>query len=252
MAEWRIDLSELNGLKRWYGKQPRLMRVASASMLNSFAYGTRTQAIAQIHATMTVRAPGFINRQIRYTKTSGSLPIGQQRSSTGSLAIAGQTKRGNFSGWTEQEKGTPTARNRYATLAARDGNKANKIRPSLRLKPSMEAVKIGQDGYTPRGGVGNWGGFFAMLRRRGEKRLIKVKGGFYKMPLGRAGKALHGPTATGGSLRPRLILIQDLKKKQPKQNHWLRAARAIYFRRTDIGVLWAQTCQRLIAPPPKH
>jgi hypothetical protein len=43
--------------------------------------------------------------------------------------------------------------------------------------------------------------------------------------------------------RNKLEVVQILRRKQPKQIHWLRDARAAYFAGTDIDKLWSR-------PPP--
>jgi hypothetical protein len=223
-----IDLREVRGLRDWYGKQPGRMRVASAQMLNHFAFGTRTGAIRQIDKTMTVRNPRFVSSRIRVTKASTGAPIDRQKSITGSVA----TQR--FSGWTEQEYGTPTDRKRFATKAGRAGDMNKKIRPSARLKPGNEVITMDSPGYRPVGNAGrNVGGFLAMLMRKKENRLVRIKGMLFKRK------------------RKQMELVQVLRKKQPKQIHWLRDARAGYFRGTDIDKLWAKTATALMGKPGK-
>jgi hypothetical protein len=226
--EYAIDLHEVNGLRKWYGKQPSRMRVASAHMLNHFAFGTRTQAISVIGKTMTVRNPRFVARQVRVTKASTSSPVTVQKSLTGSVAMQ------RFSGWVEQEKGTPTNRKRFATLAGRSGVKTKQIRPVARLKPANEVITIQSSGYKPRGGVSNYAGFIAMLMRKGENRLIRVKGILLKRK------------------RSKLELVQVLRKKQPKRIPWLRTARANYFRATNVDKLWEKTAMALMGKPDKR
>lgn len=250
--EWSIklatDMTEIRALAKWYRKQPNLIRKASATMLNNFAFGTKQEAFNVICARMTVRTPSFVKRQLRVTKADLSAPIDNQRSIAGSVASA------RFDGWTEQELGTPTARNRYATLASRGGTEQGKIKGGSRLKQGMKAITI--EDYAPKGGNENWGGFIAMLFRKKERGLIRINHGFYKLPSNL--RQLPGPTrskkggSTGSPLRRSLVLQQDLHKKQPKKIHWLRQARAIYFKKTDLNAMWADTLKRFIKPPPKR
>lgn len=230
--EWNIDLTEMNGLRKWYRNQPRLVQRGSAQLLNDFAFGVRKQAIQHIGRVMIVRAQAFVASRLRVTKTSGATPIGSQRSITGSIASE------RFSGWTEQEKGTPTSRHRFATLAGRGGDKHKKIRPGVRLKPSNEVITIAD--AKPVGGRGNgpgttnYGGFVAMMLREKENRLIRMKGSIYKRK------------------RNKLEHVQTLRAKQPKPLRWLRQSRAIYFKTHNPQDMWNRIAGSLIKPPPKR
>lgn len=226
--EIHVDLHELDGLRRWYGKNTKLVRVASARMLNAFAVGTRLGAIEQINKTMTVRNKGFVGRQLRYTNASTNAPVNTQVSWAGSIGKA------RFSGWQEQEKGTKPLVNRHAMiLGGRGGSIQKQMRPSIRLKSGVELVTPHTEGYNPRGGATNIGGFFAMIRRKKENRPILLAR--FKTLYKRKGKKIQA--------------AQQFNRKQPKVNHWLKRARAIYFKRTNIGLLWRNTCNRLMSPP---
>lgn len=228
--EYKIDLHELDGLRKWYKKQPHLVKIASARMLSAFAIGTRLGAIEQINKTMTVRNKGFVSRQLRYTSASPSTPVNRQAAWAGSIA------KDRFSGWTEQEKGAKPKINRHAmVLGGRGGNIQKQMRPSIRLKPGIKIITTSTPGFMPKGGEGNVGGFFAILKRRKENRPALVAR--FKTLYKRKGA--------------RFQAAQQFNRKQPKINHWLKRARAIYFARTNIGLLWRNTCNRLIQPPGK-
>jgi len=239
--DYKIDLTEVNGLRNWYGKQPRLMRVACSQMLNHYARGTRESSIKQIDKTMTVRSPGFVSSRMRYTKASSTTPINQQVSHAGSVGAE------RFSGWTEQEKGVPQARKRFATLAGRGGSQAGKIRPSVRLKPGLEVVTIKD--YKPRGG--SLANFVAMLFRKKEKRLVRIKGKFYKLPAIKG--EIAGPKqGRQGMMHRKLVQVQGIGARQPGMNHWMKDARAAYFRRTSLDKLWARTAGALMGRPGRR
>ena len=225
--EIKIDLHELDGLRRWYGKQPRLVKIASARMLSAFAVGTRLGAITEINKSMTVRNKGFVSRQLRYSNANQSQPVNSQASWAGSVA------KDRFSGWKEQEGGRVT-RNRFAmTLGGRGGNIQKQMRPSIRLKPSTQVITPSSDGYNPRGGPGNIGGFFAMMRRKKENRPALIAR--YRTLYKRKGTKFQA--------------AQKFERKRVGIDRWLKRARAIYFARTNIGLLWRNTCQRLMPPP---
>lgn len=223
--EWKVDLHEVDGIRRWYGKQPRLLRVATGNMLNDFAFGTRTAAIQQINRHMTVRNARFVASRIRVTKANRYLPVNNQVAWTGSVAGP------RFSGWAEQEKGAKTKRNRFSTLAGRGGSVQKQMRPSVRLKPKNEVISPSD--YHPRGGDRNISGFVQMVLRKKETRIIRIKGTFYKRK------------------RNRLEQVQGSKPVQPKKFRWLRNARATYFRNTDLTALWRRHCMAVTRPPSK-
>lgn len=248
MPEWDIDLTEIAGLRKWYGRQPRVMQRGHAMLLNAFAFGVREEAIRQIGKTMTVRNPRFVSLQMKVTKAQYGVPIGQQRSITGSVAIKGRKGRGDFTGWTEQEKGTRVQRKRVAKLASRGGDIHRQMLGRARLKPRNEVLEITDK--IPRGGTGNTAGFIAMLARQGYKGLIKIKGNFYMIGKGR--QMLAGPTLPGRSgLFKSLELVQKTKKEQPRRIKWLRTARVIYFKKHPPQKTWGALAQRLIKPPGK-
>lgn len=224
--EWKADLHEVDGLRKWYGKQPRLVRVACGTMLNEFAFGVRTEAIKQIGRFMIVRNPKFVSGRIRVTKARITAPVEVQAAWTGSVA----TNR--FTGWTEQEFGKKAARNRLATIKGRGGDKTKQIRHAVRLKPKNDVVTMDDPDYQPKGD--RLGGFIAMVMRKKERRLIRIKGSFYKRN------------------RKKLELVQSMDgKKQPKRLRWMRKARAIYFRKTNLDALWRKTVDRTMRPPGK-
>lgn len=232
--EIKVDLHELDGLRRWYGKNTKLVRVASARMLNAFAVGTRLGAIEQINKSMTVRNKGFVGRQLRYSNASTNAPVNSQASWAGSL------KEHQFTGWQEQETGKKPILNRHAMiLGGRGGSEQKQMRPSIRLKPGVQIVTptnhsgSGPTRNIPLGGKDNIGGFFAMMKRRKENRPILIAR--WKLLYKRKGNKFQA--------------AQHFSRKQPKINHWLKRARAIYFARTNIGLLWRNTCNRLMTPP---
>lgn len=248
MAEWDIDLTEIGGLRKWYGRKPHQMQRASAMLLNEFAFKTRDEAIRQIDKFMTVRNPKFVASRIRVTKTSYSTPIDRQRSITGSVAIRGAKGRGDFTGWTEQEKGTAVARKRVSTIASRGGNIQRQMIGRSRLKTKNEVMEVNDK--VPLGGTGNIAGFIAMLARSGYKGIIHIKDRFYIIGKGR--QMLAGPVMPGRSgLFKQLELVQRTKKEQPKRIKWLRTARAVYFKKHPPQRTWDGLMNRLIKPPPK-
>lgn len=248
--EWDVDLSELEGLQRWYNLSPRKVQVASAMYLNNIAFGARDEAIVHLGRVMVVRNAAFVRSRLRVTKTAYSTPISAQRTIVGSVGAD------RFTGWKEQEEGAPVERKRISTLASRGGNMQRQMIPRSRLKPSAEVVKLGEQGQ--KGGPGNWGGAVAMLMRKKYKGLINIKGRFYILPgkgggfvgPGRIGSGADARVATG--LVRSLMLMQATKKEQPKRIPWLRDSVKKHFQKNPPQWTWQRTVSRVLKPPPKR
>ena len=196
-------------------------------MLNRFAFDVRTGAIQVINDEMTVRNKRFVSGRVRVSKARETIPTNRQKSETGSVA------KPRFSGWVEQELGTKTTRNRFATLAGRSGKQNKQIRGVARLKPRNEVLTADSPEYQPKGGRTNTSGFLRMAMRRKENRLLRVKGVFFKRR------------------RNKLESVQIIKQKQPKRILWLRDARSNYFKHMDVDALWSRTMKSLLRPPSK-
>lgn len=214
-----IDTKELSQLRRWYKRQPAKFKRAQALMLNEFAFGTRRSLLDLVGKRMTVRNEKFISSRFRVTKATTAT----QRSVVGTVAGP------RFSGFVEQERGTPTERTRAATLAARGGARSGQIKPRFRLKPTAEVVTK-EDYHADRVGA-----FVAMIFERKEKRLIRIG----KAILKRKGNKLQ--------------LVQKLnpRKKQPRKRPFFQSARVQYFRSINLRALWSKTIERVLTPPPR-
>jgi hypothetical protein len=123
-----IDLKDLEKLIKQYEINEREFKSAMVNVLNSQAFGMKTIIPKTIEDTMTVRNARFVQSSIRVSKASWKTPVSR----------VGSILRPSFSGWLEQETGRKSDRNRIPTKAARRGNWANRIAPSLRMKPSNE------------------------------------------------------------------------------------------------------------------
>lgn len=224
--EWEVDLSQHRGMKNWFGKQPKLMQIACAQMLNQFAFGTRAAAIRRINELMTVRNPRFVASRLQYTKANRARKINDQVAWTGSRALP------RFSGWTEQEFGKRPMVNRTATLVGgRGGSEQRQVRHVVRLKKGKKIVTR----QTYRMGDKPVGQFLRAALRKKENAPIIVK----------SGKGLTLYKRKGNKLEA----AQIFSRKQPKRQRWMKESRAAYFRQTDLGLLWEQTCNRLVTPP---
>ena len=224
---FEIDLREFVGFRKWIKEQPRQLRLVTGNMLNNFAFDVRRQNVKIIKRTMTVRNERFVKGRLRVTKARVTAPVKKQVAYTGSVA------KDRFSGWVEQEFGKKSKRNRFSTLAGRSGDKNKQMRHIIRLKPKHEVVSIDHPDYRPKGGATNIAGFFKMLERRGENRLVRVKGGYYKRK------------------RKQFEMVQYQSDKQPKRNRWMLRSIQTYKRRSNFQAMFNREYNRVIRPPRK-
>lgn len=217
MELFDLDIRELVKLRRWYRRQPAKFKRAQAMMINEFAFGSRRSALDLVNKRMTVRNEKFISSRFRVTKATTATQT----------AIMGTLAGPRFSGFVEQEKGTPTERTRAATMAARGGARSSQVKPRFRLKPSADVVTMVD--YN----VDRPAAFVAQIFERKEKRLIRIG----KAILKRRGKKLQ--------------LIQKLnpRKKQPRRRPFMQTARVMYFRSINLRQLWSRTIERVLTPP---
>jgi hypothetical protein len=123
-----LDQKDLKKLIRFAKKAPTHFRRASKDVLNDLAFSTMKINKDQIKRTMTVRNNSFVNSSFRVDKARTSSSISLQE------AIVGSIRRDQFSGWDEQELGKPTDRERKASIRARGGSKAGRVKPKFRMK----------------------------------------------------------------------------------------------------------------------
>lgn len=222
-----IKNEDLINLTKFYKRLPKQFARASASVLTSFAFGTRQKSIKIIKNRMNVRNERFITSSIKVEKANGNIPLGSQSSKTGSI------ERTRFTGLVEQELGTKSKRTRTSTLFARGGNESKQIRPSFRMKPGNQFKS--PDDFA---GESNQHRAIVMLqtlsREKFKKPFVikghkKFKTGLYK---------LH---------RNKIKRIQEFKNKvQPKRVKWLSGGRKLYFGVTNIGNVWAESLKRTL------
>jgi hypothetical protein len=224
---FRMISPDLKKFSKKLRKLPRKVAVATGTMLNEFAFGTRDEIISNLPHMMIVRNEKFVARQIRVKKSHRRLPISTQRSETGSIF----GKR--FTGWTEQQLGKKSRRKKTIHITARMGNKASIAKPRFRLKPS--AGFITPDDYS--GGTSNDRAFrmIRSLDRKGHRKPFiitgyrKAKSGVYRFKGGRKGKR-------------RLVMLQNFEDspKQARRLRWLEISRDEYLRSVPMQTLWAK------------
>ncbi|MCK5601154.1 hypothetical protein KAR91_04740 [Candidatus Pacearchaeota archaeon] len=219
-----VDNSQLTKLLLFYATAPKKFAKASGSMLNHFAFGTRTEALNELQRRMTIRNQAFMKRQMRVEKSHTRLPIQSQVSKTGSVT----TQR--FTGWEEQETGKKTDKTRTFSLSARRGSRRKQALPSARLKPGRDL-----DNPNNYEGKDSYHRVLAMLSAIQAK---KSKKPFHVFKGGR--KISSGLYRFEGD---QLTMLQKYatSNAQPKRRPWINQARARYFRNTDMKALWSRT-----------
>jgi hypothetical protein len=129
-----MEMRGFKELKRFFKKAPELFQPVVANVLTSYAFETRKNDIQNIGAMMIIRNRRFIESNLR-VKAAKNVSISKQES------LAYSQKKPRFSGWEEQEYGTPPKRKRSITTHARRGNKQNVVQSAARLKPQNKFWK---------------------------------------------------------------------------------------------------------------
>jgi|WetSurMetagenome_2_1015567.scaffolds.fasta_scaffold59281_2 hypothetical protein len=222
-----VDLTMIRGLEAIYRKTPKFFAKATGDMLNEFAFGTRVEAFYEIASRMTVRNPRFVSSRLQVTKSKKSLPV------AGQISVMGSKATDRFSGWTEQQLGTKTTRERTISALARMGNFKRQAVPKARLKPSNQFlsyhdIRIKGNNSADRRSIV----LIRMLARAKSNQpfILTHKDGFrpglYRLK--------------GGKVK----ILQRFEKEQPHRIPWLTSARTRYFKNTDIKRLWHKTFER--------
>lgn len=217
-----FDKRALKAFVKFYEVAPFKARKATARLLSQFAFGTRQKAIKEIHKTMTVRSPKFVERSIIFKSAKASRIEDQ-------VAITASISRPRFTGWREQEDGLVDQRTRTQSLLARGNNFAKKVKPSVRLKPGRSFIKLGDFG-TPSG-PNQIPAFIKIVKGKYKnrpfilnKKYKQIKRGVYKF------------------VRNKMQILQNFeaKRRKPKSNPWMTNARRKYFSSTDIDAEWGK------------
>jgi hypothetical protein len=221
-----IKLNEILALRKWFKECPRQLQRATAVILNNYAFGTREMILRTLPEIMTIRNSGLPRKATWADKAKYSDRIEDQKSHVGTRT-AGMKR---FTGWVEQESGQKATRTRLQTLAARGGSKENVVEQRNRLKPATPVLTIAQ--YNPRGGLMNYQGFAAMIRRKKYMGLYRIKDRVY-----RDGKTVQKLHPTSGL--------------QPRKNPFLLFSAGRYHKSIDLSAMWYRTVQMVLKPPPR-
>jgi len=226
---FRVSTTDLIRLQKKLRKDPIAFKKASASLLTSFAFGTRTESVRVFKTKFTVRNERFVKGKLRVEKASPKDDIDKQRS------VAGSISGPRFSGWAEQELGTTTKRTRVGNRFGRRKDWSKQLEGRARLKPNQnfpdpEDFNIKAKNETHRLTV-----FLLILNRQKRKQSFIIPKKFNKFK-----KGLY---RFKGKRIQRLQNFEP-KKVQPKRIRWLTQARENFFSGANIPRMWEKAISR--------
>jgi len=113
---------------------PQELPRSTANVLNGLAFEARKTDIDILKQHLVVRNPRFLKSSIQVQKARPGR-IEQQ------IALVGSVKRERFTGWAEQEHGTPMKRGRITTPKSRGGNRSGIVKQSARLRQGRAFIR---------------------------------------------------------------------------------------------------------------
>jgi hypothetical protein len=222
-----IDLKDVKKLIKQFRVNEKEFKSAVINVLNSQAFGMKSTIPIVIKDNMTVRNPRFVSTSIQVSKASMKNPV----------AVVGSVRRPSFSGWVEQETGQKSDRNRIPTKAARRGNWANRIAPSLRMKPGNKFLSDRSIVQTARSGKQRIVAMLSYIERQNYRKPFilsgstKFKKGLYK----RVGKKF------------KLIQHLDAPRTSVKRVKWMGKSIKKYFVANDPLKVWRESVKRIVS-----
>ena len=161
-----MDKRDIKKLERFFKDSPNDFKKATSNVLTSLAFQTRKNDIVNLHRGLIIRDEKFLARNLKVNKARSG-PISQQ------VALAYSIERPRFTGWKEQQYGTPPAKKRTSTTAARGGNVRSKMRSQARLKKSNKIYKPEQ--FQGRSRQASFQFMLRVLGSRGGGRFLLSK-----------------------------------------------------------------------------
>jgi hypothetical protein len=148
-------------------------------------------------------------------------------------AIVGSIRRPRFTGWIEQELGTPVQRTRIFGIMARGGDIKRRTIGVSRLRQNADHIE--PDAYEGRSERFRNTAMLMDIRRRGIKkpfvirRHSKLKPGLYRF------------------VRKKLQMLQRFKVKvQPKRIPWLSGSVKLYMSKNRVRNEWAKSIRHVL------
>ena len=223
-----IDTTDLKRLEKFYKRMPREFLKATAGILNSFAFGSRTESLLIIQRRLTVRSPRFIRGSIRVDKARPGQPLSKQQSEMGSI------HRARFTGLREQELGVSDKRKNVPTLAARRGQRGRKVPGAVRLKRANQFPS--PDDFPGKTAEHRVVVMIRMLQRKKFRKPFIITGhrrfprGLYQF---RAAKL-------------RMVQSFEPRGKAPKRVRWQSGGVRKFMKRANIKELWTDNLNRAV------
>lgn len=225
-----ISAKDMLKLQKRLKQDPKKFQFAAASMLNSFAFGTRDQSNLVINSEMTVRNKRFVKGKLKVEMAKGSEDINVQSSAAGSISGP------RFSGWAEQELGTTTKRTRVGNKFGRGGDWNKQLQGQARLKPNQNFLDPSDLNIKAKDDTHRITVFLNIISRRKKKQSFIIPKKYKKFK-----KGLY--RFKGGKIQQ--LQNFEPKKTQPKRIKFLTMGREQYFSKTNISQLWNTTMKRI-------
>jgi hypothetical protein len=132
----KADQKELEQYEKMLELGPRKMTGVIAKVLTKQAMSTKFQHMPYaLEKAFTIRDKRFMGRQLWVNKASQTKSPDVNFSEAGSLEIKGGGNKGAFTGWSEQQEGKRSEKDRTATQASRIGGAfKGKMRGKSRMK----------------------------------------------------------------------------------------------------------------------
>jgi len=236
---FKFDESAFQDFSRTLKRMRRRTRVATAFMLNEFAFGSREMALEQVFPQhMTIRNKGFVRRALRVEKAKTSADINAQQSVFGSVGISSSPL---FSGWQEQQFGKAAKREHAGTLLSRGKSKSRAVQQRMRMRSGVRFQK-------PRDVDGSFKSdhhravvFIELLKRtKALARSPFFLHGHNKFPDG-----LYVMRGGGKSRKP--AMVQTLSPSQTvRRVRWAQITTKAYFNSIDLDREWLRVWKRVV------
>ena len=228
-AMFQIELKDFINLHKFYRRGPKQFQRTAASVLNSFAFGTRESAVNVINEKMTVRNKRFVKGSFRVKTANPNTDLNSMVSRVGSI------ERPRFSGWEEQQTGKKRESTRVGTLLSRGKNRSRQIRPAARMKAGRNFPDSGD--YQGKSEQQRTTVMLSSLKRKKfrkpfviRRNLRKFKAGLYRFFRGKV----------------KMLQRFDSRKAQPKKLDWMGEARRDYFRGHPVRNTWGKALKHVL------
>lgn len=225
-----MDPAGLKKLEKFFKKFPVQARQASAGVLNSLAFTTRKYDIKNINRDMIVRNKRFVESSLR-VQTTKPRDIDHQ------VAYAGSINRPRFTGWKEQQKGTPPKRKRSITTAARGGSKTGRMKARAKLRGGNKFYKPEQ-----------FQGKSLQQRFQFMMRVMNTRGGG-EFLISQAIRTKRGSLTPGlyNLKGHRITRYQKFDRDiKIRRNPWRSQSIRMLHARNDINKIWGQQVNRIV------